>query len=278
MNTPSVLLGPTFLSIFINGSPYTLYKDDIRFERAVAAYKDKNWNKLEKIVNTKATVEKYSLGHITIQDGQIYFKGNVVNNTICTKILEFIHNDYPFLPMVRFLRKLLDNPDQRSIEQLYSYIENYRLPICDDGDFLAYKAVRNDMTDKFTGKIKYKVGSYYNMPREKVDPSLQACNKEGYHCGNVNYVKWYGSETEQVILVKVNPKNVVSCPIDHDRQKLRVCGYRIIEKLGLVKDLVPFEYNYAPLNNSVISHAVEKVTPQKFRIKRDANGRFMKNS
>ena len=94
----------------------------------------------------------------------------------------------------------------------------------EDGCFLAYKGVNDDYTDVHTGKIINRVGRTVTMERNRIsdDPSV-GCHT-GLHVGSEDYATGFGSRT---VICKVNPRDVVSVPLDCECQKMRVCEYSV---------------------------------------------------
>jgi len=91
-----------------------------------------------------------------------------------------------------------------------------------------YKGIRSDWTDKYSGKIDNSIGKTIKFPRNKVDDNRENQCSWGLHVGSLDYVVDYC--TERVVLVKVNPRDVVSVPKDHDAQKCRVCEYTVLSE------------------------------------------------
>ena len=52
----------------------------------------------------------------------------------------------------------------------------------------------------------------------------------GLHVGALDYVASYGSPDaeDNIIIVKVNPRDAVSVPTDSSHQKLRTCRYEVV--------------------------------------------------
>ncbi len=241
---PSFLIGPDFISIMVNGTPFTIYAADARYAKVLEVIKAKTWNKLESVINTAKTIALFTAGEVQVLDGVVSYAGNPVNNTVVNKILDFYKNGFPYEPLCRFLDKLMLNPSKWSTEQLYNYLERYKLPITDEGNFLGYKAVTSDFKDKYSRTVDNNVGANPKMPRNQcVDDHNIGC-AQSFHLGNIDYVSSFGGGDDNVILVEVNPKDVVSCPIDCEYQKLRVCEYKVISLVGKVSDMKPFESEY----------------------------------
>lgn len=154
---------------------------------------------------------------------------------------------FKFDHMVKFLENLMQNPSARGVSETYWFLENYGLPITDDGCFLAYKAVRSDYTDIYSGKFLNSVGSVVSMPRNMVDDNYGIDCSKGLHVGALDYVVGYGhfvkgqvrsANGNRLLIVKVNPKDVVSVPKYEGHTKMRVCEYTVAsEILDVVKEL-----------------------------------------
>ena len=52
----------------------------------------------------------------------------------------------------------------------------------------------------------------------------------GLHAGALNYVASYGSveSNDRIVIVKINPADVVSVPSDCNCEKLRTCRYEVV--------------------------------------------------
>jgi hypothetical protein len=135
--------------------------------------------------------------------------------------------------LMKFYERCMSNPDPRSIDQLWPFLEHNGIPLTKDGCFLAYKAVRPDLKDAHSGTMTYAIGKYISMPREDVqnDPNI-AC-APGLHVGAKEYVyKHYRDDSHVMLVVKVDPADVVSVPHDYRAMKLRACGMLVLGYYG----------------------------------------------
>ncbi len=243
--TPSFLIGNDFISITIGSRPYTIYKGDARFTNVLNLIKQKAYDKLESALDTARAVAKYSDGNIAIYEDTVTYKGNVAHNAVATKILEFLKQDYPYQPLAKFLDKLMDNPSNNSVSFLYSWLERYKMPITEDGDFIGYKAVTSDFKDKHSQTVDNSLGKIIEMPRNQVDDDKGVNCSLGFHLGSfTDYVRDFANDTDNIIIVKVNPRDVVSLPIDASCSKMRVCRYEVIEVVGTKDKVVEFQTSY----------------------------------
>lgn len=131
--------------------------------------------------------------------------------------------------VIKFFNRLARNPSKRVFETLYMFLEHNCIKLLEDGSVLAYKSVRHDMFDHYTGTIENKIGATITMPREEVnDDPNQTCS-HGLHVGALEYAEQYGSGRDHVILeVSVAPEDFVSVPTDYDGQKARTCAYTVL--------------------------------------------------
>jgi hypothetical protein len=85
------------------------------------------------------------------------------------------------------------------------------------------------------------------MTRSKVDDNRSVGCSQGLHAGALNYVASYGNVDagDKIVIVKINPKDVVSVPSDCNHEKLRTCQYEVVgEYQGeLLKPLYSANFN-----------------------------------
>jgi hypothetical protein len=165
---------------------------------------------------------------IEVKDGAIYYHGEVVHNLVVDKVLDFMSKNLPFKPLLRFLVKLMENPSRRSVDELYKFLEHKSMPITPEGNFLAYKGVNNNHTDFYSGKFDNSVGSVLSMKRNQVcDDANMGCSY-GFHAGTYEYAKGYANSGGYLMVVEINPADVVSVPHCSDCQKLRTSEYKVV--------------------------------------------------
>jgi len=257
MNTPATLISSDFITIIIKNKPYTILSNDSRFIKLKEAIRSKAWDIAEQIVSLPSAIALFSSGRIKVFQNEIYYDGKLVHNSVAERILEFIKEGFPFEPLVFFLEKLMTNPDQRSIEQLYNYLNIYKLPICEDGDFIAQKRVSRDFKDFHTRSFDNSVGRIVEEDRSTLDPNpTNGCGR-GLHVGSEDFVSRFGSNGI-TILCKINPRDVVSIPFEANYAKMRVCRYEVISALGENNnDSQKFTSNYA--SNSAVTNELKGI-------------------
>jgi hypothetical protein len=218
------------LTLVLNNRTYQVLPDHINYKMILEALPTATSEELLEIVDIEKAVSTFSDGLVTIFNGQVMYDGEAVHGSISKRILEFMSKGLPFQPLVNFLNNLMENPSMQSQKELYDFLEHEHLPITEDGHFLAYKAVRNDFKDKYRGVFDNSVGKICKMQRAKVDDDRARGCSDGLHAGALNYVAGYGSleSGDRIVIVKINPKDVVSVPSDCNCEKLRTCQYEVV--------------------------------------------------
>lgn len=245
------------MTVLVNGMAYSVDKNHPNHAELLLAF---NENRLDDFAlltktseGTKVYVEKDGSGNKTgleLVGEKIFYNGVELHSTLVDRILGMRKEGHKIEYMVEFLTNLMQNPSSRSVNELYDFLTNKNLPITEDGHFLAYKSVCSDYSSKakeinitllqgkvVNGGIYNAVGEVIECPRNEVDDERgNECSK-GLHVGGLAYSGpngWYHSYSDKVVIVKVNPKDVVSVPKDHNAQKVRVCKYEVVEEYKAV--------------------------------------------
>lgn len=229
MSESAALITADSIAFVHNNRDYTIAKNHPKYDDIRQAVENQDWDKAVKLTDTASVIRKFGMGKITVENGNVVYNNEVLHGTLTTRILDQISAGYDAGPMMRFLENLMENPSFRSVEQLYNFMEQGLLPITTGGELLAYKRVREDYKDIYTGKIDNSVGSVVEMDRNRVsDDSNEACSS-GLHFCSVGYLGSYGtSPGSRTMIIKVNPKDVVSIPVDHNHEKARCCRYEVV--------------------------------------------------
>ena len=154
------------------------------------------------------------------------------------EVLRIYRSNGDLAPLAAFVRKLAANPDKDVHKQLYSFIQVCKLALTVDGDFLAYKNVRNDFLDIYSGTMDNSPGNTVEMPRFAVEKNPNRTCSAGLHFAAWGYLRHYtyGSDTRTVI-VKINPADVVSIPSDYNNMKGRASKYYILKEIDRPSEL-----------------------------------------
>lgn len=244
--TPSFIINPdSHITIsFPDGKTVTTYSHDDIFDELLSSIKAEDWELARRIVvkpvqqvTDAVAVMSTTPGDVVVEHGVVYVSGEAIHNTISNRILSMSDAGFNIEPMKLFLTNLMENPSFRAVEELYDFLEATNLPITSDGHFLAYKKIRANYTDCHSGKMDNSIGAVVEMPRNRVnDDKNQTCSSGLHFCGR-SYLSSFGGE--RTVVVKINPKDVVSIPSDYNNAKGRACKYVIQQELDLGEDKKP---------------------------------------
>jgi hypothetical protein len=251
--------------VFDDGVSATVYLSNVHYHNIVQCLREKDYElarelslptvAIKKQINTKIGDNNI----VSIDNGIVSFNGREMHNTLTSRMLSMLEDGFDIEPMKLFLINLQQNPSYRAVTELYDFLEKGNLPITDDGCFLAYKQVRSNFTDIYTGKMDNSVGTVVEMPRNEVnEDSNQTCS-HGLHFCSRDYINVMGPGI--TVILKINPRDVVAIPKDYNDTKGRACRVEIIsvlnenEKLeGSYRDLHPEADEYPTDDNELNEH------------------------
>lgn len=231
-----MILGGDSITVFANGKPYTVNRTAKIFNAALEAVKNDDVELFLQVVNTKDTVVQKSGGKVRIENGNLMFGDRVVTGLISARVFDMMELGLSIDPMMAFIENLMKNPSKRAVDELFGFIEACDLPITEDGHFLAYKRVREDYLDVHSGTMDNSVGKIVEMERNLVDEDKSRTCSAGLHFCSYEYLKHFSGE--RIVVVKINPADVVAIPIDYNNSKGRTCRYEVVEEME-VEDRLP---------------------------------------
>lgn len=250
------------ITVFMNGEAKTATTESHpNFDHIVQAAIDGNPGVFDLFDTQKARSLVYARvsDRVSVNDEGVFVDGDPAPPAIQKAFDRHYAEGVNPRHIVNFVEKLWSNVSSDVRERLFAWLEaDGNFTITDDGMIVAYKGVRS--TDDgyvsvhsgqaivdgvvVEGQIPNNVGSVIEMPRSAVvyDPR-QACST-GLHAGTYAYAKSFARGG--LLEVHIDPRDVVSVPLDSGGQKMRVCRYKVV---GVTE--VPIEdavrgYQYAP--------------------------------
>lgn len=283
-NPPAFIVDASGVTIFYNGKSSTVAKSHVNYNKIVDALRNKQYNLLDGLMDVSASLNAFAHGRVKVRDGEVVFDNTPLHNVMTDRLLEMMRGGFDVKPLANFMSNLMDNPSSTAVNELYLFLESGKLPITEDGCFLAYKKVKNNFFDIYTGKFDHSPGKILEMPRNQVDDRRENTCSHGFHFCSISYLPQYSSSGDnRVVIVKINPKDVVSIPSDYKNTKGRTCRYEVVgeytgdwqngvtafDDAPVVDELVEVYENYTP--------APRAYTTQKAMPLRDpVTGRFVK--
>ena len=239
---------PNGISLSINGKFTTIGSNDHRYNDIIKALKENRLDDIPSIIDSSLLFS--DVEGVELVDGRVVIDGKNIPDVLTDRVLNFKEKGLPFEPLVKFSKKLLDNPSFNSRQMLYKFLEHNGHPITKDGNFIAYKKVRSDYTDCHTGKFDNSVGNTVSMDRDQVDDNPNNTCSSGLHVAAYNYAKGFSSG--HLLEVEVDPRNVVSLPNDYNGEKMRVCEYTVKAVCESKLDVDLYEEESEELDNREI--------------------------
>lgn len=175
----------------------------------------------------QAEAEPYRIAH-----------GDPVEEVVLAAAIRLTNSDADLAPLGAFLRRLERNPSQVSRSQLFGWLKAGGFTLTTDGLIVGYKSVRADglsavagkepvtvqaqdgSVQTVTGHVPYPVGATVWMARDLVNDDRDSACSVGLHVGTYGYAEHF---SERMLVVLVDPADVVSVPTDSNAQKMRVC-------------------------------------------------------
>jgi hypothetical protein len=236
---PHIFNGNGTISIMIDGKMKPIDTAHKNYEEIKEAIKVGDWDVVPGLVNIVEQVQNAinsgtAQGKVTVENGEVYYNGTRINNTLSNKIVSMAKEGFDIGFMVKFLENLMANPSFRAVNELYDFLASGNIPITENGTFLTYKKIQNNWTDIHSGKFDNSIGAVCEMPRNMVDEDSSRTCSAGLHVCSYDYLPHFSSSNDdRVVICEVNPADVVSIPADYNNTKMRVCKYTVI---GEVED------------------------------------------
>lgn len=260
MSFPYIVQGSN-ITVVIGNKPHTISKSHITYQKVLDAIKASDWDLVKNIIEPVKVVLNYGKGNVSVQGEQLFWKGKPMNNGLATRMIAMLQDEFPIEPLVNFMENLMTNPSKRAVTELYGFLEKNSLPITPDGHFLAYKKVRNDYLDIHSGTMDNSVGNVVEMERNEVDDNKDQTCSTGLHFCSQDYLPHFGNGYDsRVLIVKINPADVVSIPSDYNNAKGRACRYEVIGEIGNEGDKIDNAFD-KPVQSNATNNIHKPVAP-----------------
>lgn len=231
---PYILQGNNIM-IVVDNKAFNISNTHITYAKVLEAIRKQDWNAVREVIEPAKMIVQFSKGHVTIKDDCLFWQGAPLHNALATRTIQMLQEGFNIEPMVAFMENLMKNPSHRSVTELYGFLEKNNLPITPDGHFLAFKRVRADYLDVHSGTMANSIGKIVEMPRNQVNDNKDETCSAGLHFCSKDYLAHFGGA--RIVIVKINPADVVSIPSDYNDAKGRACKYEVVGELEDVSDL-----------------------------------------
>lgn len=247
--------GKNYVSFLHNGRTYTIDDDHANLNETIEALRDGDYKRAADLYSVETSLRSRFDAvsrRVKIGNEQVLFDGQVVDNALTNRILEYMRSGESFKYLVNFMEKLYDNSSEKVRNDLFRWIDSLDTPltITSDGDIVAYKGVMLSADGQYVsisqgpaivddvyvdGHVPNNVGSEVVLDRSKVVADSSVACASGLHAGTWQYAS--GFARGAVLIVKIDPADVVSVPTDCNGQKIRTCRYIVLDVLEQALDM-----------------------------------------
>lgn len=220
-----------FISITVGRDTYNADSSHPDFKNALDCLFNDDITGAIELINKEQKIKRYVKGNVVIESGSLYYKGLELKSGLVTRILENMEAGKDFEFFIPFLENLMLNPSRKAVLRLYDFLEANDIKISKDGYIIAWKKIRHDFKDIYSGTFDNSVGKVVSVPRNTVNEDDNVTCSAGLHVCSKSYLAHYAScASNRIVKVKLNPRDVVSIPVDYNNAKLRCCEYLVVEE------------------------------------------------
>lgn len=236
----------TSLVVVIKGAPKVVLREDPRYALVLVELRgDANEDTVAEILATMPVADETRAGFAESSleiipgaifvDNKLNVDGMPDNDFVNNMARRIYAEGFSLIPLARFLQRLALNPSFKIRRDLLEFLEVGKLPLREDGRFVAYKRVRGDFRDIHSGRFDNSVGQVLIMDRQQVDDDSNNTCSYGFHVCSHSYLAHFGSNQhglDRALACAVAPEDVVSIPVDYNNTKMRVCQYEVVAELA----------------------------------------------
>lgn len=236
------------LTVIKDGRAYSVSSSNPNFIKIKALLISGKHNEVPDLLDVRKSIEKMGNGDISIVGNAVKYQGRDIPAYQAKKLIS-MHRDghKDITPYKNFIKRLDANISFRAKEEFPRFMDSQEFMIDLEGFVYAFRGLQSDyysvMGNTSTRVLKGKVnsqGQIFNgvgeeivIERADVDDNCNRTCSYGVHVGHEEYARNWSRG--KVVLVKFDPKDVVSVPTDCDGRKCRVCAYTV------VSDYIPSE-------------------------------------
>lgn len=191
---------------------------------------------IKALASLKNFIIYMSMGRVSITDAGVSFLGEIISTYMAERILRHHHEGVDVAPMLAFMDMVMDHPVAGIQNDIFKWCEKGDMPFTAEGHIIAYKKVREDYRSYHASPdgshLLHTIGEYVEMERSAVDPRRDNTCSTGLHFCSYDYLnKYQGANTGRILILAINPQDVIAIPTDYNQTKGRACRYKVIGEL-----------------------------------------------
>lgn len=232
-------LGEQSLTVVVGHRPRNIPRTHPHFDEIVALVQDPEADEdyLLELLDPLNPIRDLVIdgSSITIHETTVTRNGEELPTYLQQRIVDTVKANLPVEPWKLFVERVYANPSFQSRYELALFMEKSGLPMTPEGKFLAYKRVREDYTDTHTGTFDNSIGRVVTMPggRTNVDDDRNRTCSSGLHFCSQGYLKSFYAGSGRIMIVEIDPADVVSIPKDYNNTKGRTWRYTVVGEVPL---------------------------------------------
>lgn len=228
------------ITIVVDRQVHTVQRSAANADALIAELAKGEFADLE-VIKAMASVKNYivylSQGRISLTDSGIQFMGELVNSYMTERIMRHHAEGVDVSPMLAFMDRVMNHPIIGIQQDIYKWCEKGDMPFTAEGHIIAYKKVdmnwRSYHASPDGTHLHHPIGGYVEMERSAVDPRRDNTCSTGLHFCSYDYLNAYqGANTGRILILSIDPQDVIAIPTDYNQTKGRACRYRIIGELN----------------------------------------------
>lgn len=250
----SYIITGTGVSMYTGGKAINVEISHPRYNEIIDAIRAGGWDAIPNLVNTARAIADYANRagvSVDVEAAVVTYDGEPMRGYLVERILDMMSDGFDIDPLANYLSNLMLNPSNRAVDELHGFNEYGKMPITPDGHFIAWKRIKGGY-DTYTGKVLNKPAEMMtpeekarlpyivngvtvelvdgvttvSMPRNKVDDRSDYTCSHGLHFCSQEYLRSFSGD--QIVILKINPADVVSIPVDYNNTKGRCAKYQVI--------------------------------------------------
>lgn len=178
-------------------------------------------------------------GSIEIHQTTVTRNGEPLPAYLQERIVDAVRAGLPIDGWKLFVERTYANPSFTARDELAKFMDKSGLSMTPEGKFLAFKRVREDYGSIHANPdgthLDNSIGRTVVMPggRKAVNADRNSTCSVGLHVCSQKYLSKYYSGTGRIVIVEVDPADVVSVPYDCNNTKARVWRYTVVGEVPL---------------------------------------------
>jgi hypothetical protein len=234
-------LTPNNLSVFVDGHFRTIHREHQNFASILEELRKpehlQDFEAVKRMLDLRSFVSVWSAGAFSIgDDGSLRVDDKPIHSALAARIVDHFRAGLDPVPLCLLYERIATHPDRGTAADLWAWIDHAQLPITTEGNIIAFKKVRADFCSYHRNRdgvhLPHEIGSRVSIPRSECDTSRDNTCSSGLHFCSYEYLPDYYGNEGRVLVLEIDPMDVVAIPQDYKLSKGRACAYTVIGEVA----------------------------------------------